>query len=348
MRHWPVLLIVIAFGLALVPAANAAQSPRPPNIIVIQTDDQDNGTVNQHVMPNVTRLISGAGTTFTDYIDSGPLCCPSRAVMLTGQYGHNNGVMWNGPNSYGDLIGKDDTLPVWLHRDGYVTAHVGKYLNNYERDVPDPNDVAPGWDQWHTALEGSTALPYYDYTLHENGRTVAYGSSKADYMTRVLNRKALTMIHRYASGPKPLFLALDQVAPHQGPSRDSRCSRGAPLPAPSDLGLFKNAALPMSPAFNEANVSDKPRFVRDTPRLTQAEIDNLQRINGCRLASMRAVDRGVRRIVRALRREHELKNTAILYTSDNGYLLGQHRLEGKIAPYEDSLHVPLIMRVPPA
>jgi arylsulfatase A-like enzyme len=104
----------------------------------------------------------------------------------------------------------------------------------------------------------------------------------------------------------------------------------------------------MSPAFNEADVSDKPRFVRNTPRLTQDEIDNLQRVNGCRLASMRAVDRGVRHIVRALRREHELKNTAIVYTSDNGFLLGQHRLEGKIAPYEDSLHVPLIVRVPPA
>jgi arylsulfatase A-like enzyme len=107
-----------------------------------------------------------------------------------------------------------------------------------------------------------------------------------------------------------------------------------------------NTPLPVSPAFNEADVSDKPRFVRLRSRLTAAEIANLRRVNGCRLASLQAVDRGVEHIFDALRQEGALSNTAVFYTSDNGYLLGQHREVGKIVPYEDSLHVPLAIRVP--
>jgi N-acetylglucosamine-6-sulfatase len=346
MRYWPAVLTAIALGLALAPVANATAASGPPNIIVIQTDDQDNGTVNDRVMPNVTRLISGVGTTFTDYIDSGPLCCPSRAVLLTGQYGHNNGVMWNAPNPYGDLIGKDNTLPVWLQQAGYVTAHVGKYLNFYGKAVSNPNDVAPGWDEWHTALEGAHVIPYYNYRLRENGHAVDYGSAKRDYITRVLNHKAVHLIHEYVGGPKPLFLSLDQVAPHVGPNKSARC-RGSALPYPTDMDKFVHAPLPESPAFNEADVSDKPRFVRLKPRLSRDEIARLQRVNGCRLASLQAVDRGVAHIVAALKAKGALKNTAILYTSDNGYLLGQHREVAKVIPYEKSLHVPLVVRVPP-
>ena len=345
-RFWLALAVAITVGLGGVSGAAAASGTRP-NIIVIQTDDQDNGTANERVMPSVVHLLGSVGTTFDDYVDSGPLCCPSRAVMLTGQYGHNNGVMWNEPHPYADLRGKENTLPVWLHEAGYVTAHLGKYLNHYGRFVSDPNEVAPGWDQWHSALEGSRPVPYYDYTLQENGHSIFYGSDGRDYITRVLNDKAENLIHRYVPGPRPLFLALDHLAPHVGPNTDPRC-QGAPLPYPRDLAKFAHTPLPESPAFNEADVSDKPRFVREKPRLTPEEIANLQRVNGCRLAALQAVDRGVGHIVDALREEGALKDTAIFYTSDNGYLLGQHRETAKVVPYEKSLHVRLVVRVPPA
>ena len=135
----------------------------------------------------------------------------------------------------------------------------------------EPDEVAPGWDEWHTALEGTHTTPYYDYRLHENGQAVDYGSSKRDYITRVLNDKAVNLIHQYVPGPKPLFLSLDQVAPHSGPNRDPRC-HNAPLPYPARPGQFEHTPLPESPAFNEADVSDKPRFVRMTPRLSATEI----------------------------------------------------------------------------
>ena len=304
--------------------------------------------MTKQVMPNTERLLAGHGTTFSDYIDSGPLCCPSRAVMLTGQYGHNNGVLWNDPNPYGDLRGKHDTLPVWLRRAGYRTAHLGKYLNNYAVATGDPNAVAPGWDEWDTILEDDPGHPvgYYDYTLRHNGTPVPYGSAPADYATRVLDDKAVRLIHRWVPKRRPAFIALDEVAPHSAPNRgDPRCFASA-LPAPRDSGLFADKPLPMPPNFNEADVSDKPSFIRAQPRLTPAEIAEMKRREDCRLASLRAVDRGVERIYDALRREHELDNTAILYTSDNGYMQGEHREHAKVDPYEEALHVPLIVRLP--
>jgi arylsulfatase A-like enzyme len=269
--------------------------------------------------------------------------------MLTGQYGHNNGVLWNDPNPYGDLRGKDNTLPVWLQRAGYRTAHIGKYLNNYAVGTGDPNEVAPGWDQWDTVLEESSKTPvsYYDYTLRENGRAVPYGSDPRDYVTRVLDHKAVDFIDRYG-GPHrhPLFMALDEIAPHQASNRgDPRCQSSA-LPAPRDSKLFENKPLPMPPSFNEADVSDKPWFIRVEPRLTAADIADMKRRQDCRLASLRAVDRGVTQVVAALRRKHEMKNTAFLFTSDNGYLQGEHREHAKVDPYEEALHVPLIVRLP--
>jgi N-acetylglucosamine-6-sulfatase len=324
-------------------ASPAKASPRP-NIIVIQTDDQNANMVTRRVMPETDKLLRHHGTTFSDYVDSGPLCCPSRAVLLTGQYGHNNGVLWDNPNPYGSLRGKDNTLPVWLQQAGYRTAHLGKYLNLYARAVSNPNEVPPGWDEWHTVLE---PVGYYHYTLRENGRAVDYGGRPRDYLTNVLNDKAVTMIHRYVPGRKPLFMELDQFAPHDSKqATDERC-HGVSVPAPRDEHLFEHRPLPMPPSFDEADVSDKPSFIRAQKRFSPGTETFMTREYGCRLASLRAVDRGVREIVHALRSEHELANTAIILTSDNGWLEGEHRVSGgKVDPYEEALHTPLVVRLP--
>ena len=181
--------------------------------------------------------------------------------------------------------------------------------------------------------------------LRVNGDAVQYGSAPSDYLTTVLNDKAVALIHRYLPGPKPLFMAVDQAAPHTGANSDPRCHDTA-LPAPADLDAFVDEPLRRPPSFNEADVSDKPRFVRMQPRLSSDAISNLRRIQNCRMASLLAVDRGVGRIVNALAEEHQLANTAIFYTSDNGFLLGEHRLVGKVDPYEADLRVPFIVRLP--
>ena len=141
-------------------------------------------------------------------------------------------------------------------------------------------------------------------------------------------------------------MELDEFAPHGSGVLDPRCS-GTAIPAYRDRDLFENAPVPMPPSFNEADVSDKPSFIRAQPPLSSAQIADLKRRHGCRLASLRAVDRGVGRISEALREEHALGNTVIIFTSDNGWLQGQHRVPGsKVDPYEESLHVPLIARLP--
>jgi N-acetylglucosamine-6-sulfatase len=333
-------------AVAILGCSSAAAKP-PPNIIVIQTDDQDRSTLTRKVMPATVKLLRKHGTTFTDYVVSSPLCCPSRAELLTGQYAHNNGVTWNNPNPYGDLREKANTLPAWLRHAGDVTAHVGKFLNQYAKAVADPDEVPPGWDEWHTVLE---PLGYYRYVLRENGHRVYHDSRRRDYLTRVLNRTAVRMIHRYVPRRRPLFMSVDQFAPHNGywwTHNSVPCLAGMPIPAPEDTDRFQHTELPMPPSFNELDVSDKPSFVQARAQLTEDAVRRTTRRYRCRLASLRAVDRGLAQIVKALRSEREFANTAIIFTSDNGWLTGQHRIPGaKVDPYEEDLHVPFVIRLP--
>lgn len=322
--------------------AAAAPAPPRPNIVLITTDDQEAASLSARTMPQTTKLLAGRGTSFDDAVVSGPLCCPSRAVTLTGQYGHNNGVLWNGPG-YADLRDKLNTLPVWLRRAGYRTAHLGRYLNLYGEAVGDWDRVAPGWDEWHTILEPQD---YFDYVLRVNGGHVGHGDADGQYLTTVLNKTAAGLVERYTPSPQPLFLQIDQVAPHSSGRADPRCGTYA-VPAPRDRGAFVGEPLPRPPSYDESDVTDKPSFVRDRPRIADRTRAEIKREHGCRLASLREVDRGVARIHEALRRAGELDNTVFIFTSDNGWLAGQHRVpRDKVIPYEETLRVPLLIRLP--
>jgi N-acetylglucosamine-6-sulfatase len=317
---------------------------KKPNILAIVTDDQTLASLTESTMPNVLNHISAQGTTFTNSIATTPLCCPSRATFLTGQYTHNHGVYANRPG-YADLINKRNVLPAWLQRAGYITAHVGKYVNRYGKSAQKETDIAPGWDEWVAALEPRS---YFDYDLQVNGRTVKYGSEDSDYLTRVFNWRAIKLIRKHTRGKQPLYLQLDQFAPHQRGAGDpaQRCAGGA-IPDPLDNSLFDGVPLPEPPNFNEADVSDKPSFIESKPEISAEERLDIERRYGCALASLVAVDRGVDQIVDTLQEIGELDNTIIMFTSDNGFFYGEHRIpQEKTIPYEESLRVPLIFRVP--
>jgi N-acetylglucosamine-6-sulfatase len=344
----------VAGALALLVAALAALSGSPgtahglatqpqPNIIVITTDDQPLSMLRERFMPKTFEQIADSGTTFADAVVTTPLCCPSRASMMTGEYAHNHDVL---ANSYGLLRDKSNVLPVWLRQAGYRTAHVGKFLNGYEGSAGDPTEVAPGWDAWFTTL-GATR--YFDYDVSANGQRIHFGKGRRSHVTRVLNRKAASLVRRYTPDTKPLYLQLDQRAPHTetGVNSGGRCGARAVPEIPKDERRFRDEPLPIPPSFNEADISDKPSFVRDRPLLNGARIKKISKRYDCALASLRSVDRGVKQIVQALRQTHELDYTVLLFTSDNGYYFGEHRIaRDKTHPYEEGIRVPLMMRVP--
>jgi N-acetylglucosamine-6-sulfatase len=326
-------LLAVLIALLTWPAAAAAR----PNVVVIETDDQT--VADMAVMPQTERLIGDAGTTFTDSYVSLSLCCPSRATFLTGQYAHNHGV-WsiNPPWGGYDRLKGDETLPVWLQRSGYATGVIGKYLNGYgDRD---PREIPPGWTEFQ-GLESRDTYRFYGYTLNDGGVLRHYGFAAADYQTDVLTRRAVDFIGRRAPSRRPFFLWTTYVAPHTGRPHDlgDPSEFNSAVPAPRHMFAFPGPLLPDDPAFDEPDVRGPPLRPRQLYRVAET--------TRRRQASLLAVDEGVARIVGALRRSGELEDTLLLFTSDNGWMSGEHRLPGgKIVPYEPSVKVPLLMRGP--
>jgi N-acetylglucosamine-6-sulfatase len=333
-------LVAVLIALLVWPAAAAAR----PNVVVIETDDQT--VADMAVMPHTQRLIGDAGTTFTDSYVSLSLCCPSRATFLTGQYAHNTGV-WsiNPPWGGYDRLRGAQTLPVWLQRAGYATGLIGKYLNGYgDRD---PLEIPPGWTEFE-GLESRDTYRFYGYTINDGGRLRRYGYANADYQTDVLTRRAVDFIDRRAPRRRPFFLWTTYVAPHTGQPHDFGDPgrfNGA-VPAPRHRFAFPGSLLPDSPAFDEPDMRDKPPQLR-RPRLRPQQLFRIADTTRRRRASLMAVDEGVGRIVDALKRAGELDDTLLVFTSDNGWMSGEHRQPGgKIVPYEPSVKVPLLMRGP--
>ena len=323
-----------------------AATPRP-NVIVIESDDQT--VESMRIMDRVNALIGAKGATFDNNFVNFSLCCPSRATFLTGQYAHNHGVVDNAPPAGGfpkfEPTHGNNNLAVWLKDAGYTTAMIGKYLSYMKQSI-----VPPGWSQWHAVVQGSEKV--YGYTTNDNGALNHHGEKPTDFLDDVLTAKAVNFINQSAPQPNPFFLWLTYTAPHvSGPDPNpnppySRCD-GASKPAPRNAGAFDDEPLPMPPNFNEADVSDKPAAIRDTPPMNATQIANTKRHYGCALASLLAVDKGVQDVVNALKARDQLGNTLVIYTSDNGFFYGEHRLFlVKRHIYEESIRVPLEMRGP--
>ena len=335
-------------------AAPAQTTQVKPNVVVVMTDDQ---TVEQMgALRRVRGLIGRAGTTFTRNFSTFPLCCPSRATYLTGQYSHNHGVRTSTPPAGGFYrLDSSNALPVWLRDAGYATAHIGKYVNGY--GTRDPREVPAGWEEWQGSVDPTT-YNYFNYCLNENGRLVAYGADPrlatscpdaeqrpSAYQGDLYSDKAVDYIKRRAPAARPFFLSVAYLAPHGGGPHD-----GQPCvtkPAPRHRGAYAGAPLPQPPGFNEPDVSDKPAFIRRRPRFNRAGIASIRTDYRCRRESLLAVDEGVGAMVAALEAKGELDNTLFIFTSDNGWFQGEHRVPAsKFKAYEPSVRVPALMRGP--
>ena len=312
--------------------ARAAAATGAPNIVLISTDDQ---TVEElQWMPFTRSLIGGRGVTFASGLSPHPLCCPARAEVLTGQYGQNNGVHHNaGPNGgYRALRDPDNTIARWLQRAGYRTAMVGKYLNGIGPQTSRP----AGWDHWNPFVGNTdfTTTTYFD----DGDLTVREG-----HVDDVTNAYARDYVEEL-SGERPFFLWVSNYAPHRAQYRPGWEEYS--YPAPRFQRVLTDVALPSlrKRSFNETDVSDQPS-ASQRPRVSPAE---MQRRFTTRIQALQSADEGVRDLVATLEATGELDSTYLFFVSDNGYLLGEHRLSYKNQVYRETLEVPFAVRVPGA
>lgn len=314
---------------------------QPANIVMIMTDDQDLLLDSMQYMPQVDALLAKQGTTFSNFFASLPLCCPARAMVLSGQYSHNNGIMTNlwptGGFAKAYTTGfEQDTIATALQEAGYRTALLGKYLNGYPFRS-DQTYIPPGWDYWWAPITDS-AYASYEYQVNHNGQIEEYGSRPEDYITDVMLAKGIAFISETTSlsPTQPFFMAFNVYAPHS-PAR----------PAPRHSDLFPDVKAPRTPSYDEADVSDKAPFMQAAPPLTAEQIEQMDSLYRARVQSLQAVDEAVAALVQTLEDTGQLDNTYIMFVSDNGFHMGQHRMvSGKGMPYEEDIRVPMIIRGP--
>ena len=292
--------------------------------------------------------IGAAGVTFEHAFASVPECCPSRASLLTGQYAHNHGVTSNEPPEGGfNAFADESTLPVWLEDAGYRTGYVGKYLNGYGWEALD-NDPPMSRPGGPTGLRSPTT-PSTRCTATTSTRTAR--SSPMARSRPTTRPTCLRTRPTSSSAPvsTPATRSSSQVAPaapHDEGVLEGQDVPRNPRPAPRHEGRFESAELPRGPSFNEPDVEDKPRFLRNDPQLTEERIAELEVLYRSRLESLLSVDELVHELATTLRRAGELDETVFIFTSDNGFMLGEHRQVGKEKVYEESAGVPLVIAGP--
>ena len=303
-------------------------SANRPDIVFVLTDDYRFDSMTY--MPLTSALLQNESVVFSNAFVAQPVCCPSRASILTGQYSHNHGVWENVPPQGGlSSFNETSTIATWLKQAGYRTGLFGKYLNGYDSLQPGQHYVPAGWDDWHAGASLTTID--FNYWLFENGTLNTFGNQVQDYGTDVLKQRAVQFIETTPTN-QPLFL---YFAPHNF------------LAHPSDTGKFANWGPWRPISFNEADVSDKPAWVRALPSMTAGDLSNIDSFSRQQLEALQSTDRAVAEMIDALKRTNRYQNTVFVITSDNGMSWGEHRwVNKKWCVYDECTRVPLWVRVP--
>ncbi|MEU7868889.1 sulfatase [Dactylosporangium sp. NPDC049140] len=335
MRRLPTLIAAVTAAAlaaaALTGSAAPAAAPAPPNVVFVLVDDLAWNLVQY--MPQVQRL-QRDGTTFTNYTVTDSLCCPSRSSIFTGKFPHDTGVFTNenpdgGFGVFRDRGNEQHTFATALQGRGYATAMMGKYLNGYlPKDLYQP----PGWSEWDVAGNG---YGEYNYNLDENGKLVPYGNADSDYLTDVVSAKGQAFIRRSAAAGQPFLLEIATFAPH-----------GPFTPARPDLDKFPGLTAPRGPAFDTLP-TDAPAWLAGNGPLTAAELQKIDADFRKRAQAVQAVDRMIAGLRQTLADAGVAGNTYVVFSSDNGFHMGQHRLvEGKQTAFDHDVRVPLVVAGP--
>jgi arylsulfatase A-like enzyme len=332
------------------PSSTPATEPpaKRPNVVLILTDDLD--TSLMPYMPNVNRLIRDQGADLPQFYVEQSSCCPSRASILSGLYAHNHGVIGNvwprGGYDRWKETEQDDGLPVWLERAGYRSALLGKYFNEYPyhpgSHLSDAEKaerkayVPPGWQSWASPVQGN-AYAQNHYRLNVDGEVDT--DFHDEYLDTLLGERALDLVDGadgfdFAAGGQFLYYA--SYSPH------------TPYAYPAELeGSFADAEYPRTPDFGEADVTDKFGLTRTRKPLSASDIEIIDETFRKRVRSVQVLDQYVARLVEELKAGGALDNTYLIFTSDNGYLMGNHRREiGKYNQFQGTVNVPFYIRGP--
>ncbi|MEO8359457.1 MAG: sulfatase [Vicinamibacteria bacterium] len=342
-RFTPFLAVVALFvgcGAAapLGKTEPAVAAKRPPNLVVVLLDDAD--VEITEAMPRLRTLFFDKGVRFSSHIANTPLCGPSRAILMSGQYAHNNKVYYNNGPEGGytpwQKGGYDEhSLGSWLQVLGYRTGLFGKYINDYPTGQAETL-VPKGWDDFRGILSDREAHNIH-FTMNENGALKLYEASKGGYQTDVLSARMDSFIRAKTAADKPFFAFLSLSAPHVPPE-----------PAERHLKEFAGETAPRKPSYNEADLSDKPKALREQSQpLTKADARQIDVTYREMKQSLLSVEDAMETLIKTLTETGELSRTYIFFTSDNGWFRGEHRIPGeKYAPYEESIRVPMIVRGP--
>jgi N-acetylglucosamine-6-sulfatase len=360
-RYRDLMVKIAAVALLVLAAPAMAQ----PNIVVIVADDLDQSLFTrmylEGYLPTIRSYIGDRGTIFRNSFVTTSLCCPARATLLTGQYSHNHNVLDNlKPLGGVTKFNASTALPVWLKGGNYITGLVGKYLNGYGADgsqplssPENPGHIPSGWDFWRALT--TNEMYGYNVTQWDSVSKTTKLATYSEYQTDKLAQMAANFIagvEQYDA--RPFFLLLAPFAPHEdeGGGATTSCAsklwRNVVTPSAFYLGTMAHyfGSLPQPPSYNEADVADKPAFIQAFPQLTAEEVDCARLQYQLRAEAMRSVDDMVQTVVNALITHGELADTILVFTSDNGYSLGEHRLCCKISGYEEAIRVPLLMSGP--
>ncbi len=291
-----------------------------PNVVVVVSDDQ-----SMQTEPFMRNIRGPAWTRMRNAYINTSLCCPSRATILSGLYSHHTGV---NDNAHAERFDDDATVAKWLQDDGYRTALIGKYLNHYPFDWDD-GEVPPNWDEW-IAFNGGTR--YYDYELSINGDVQSYGDTPEEYSTDVLRDYALDFIDETTadSPDQPFFLYFTPFGVH-----------GPRIPAPRDEQAPVKRLLEHRDNYNRVQSGPKPDWVKILEPVDDQYEHKRERGEARTILS---VDDAIGALESKLREVGVLKDTVIIFISDNGFSYGSHRLDDKNCHYEECAHVPMAIR----
>lgn len=374
-------LVLLAGGQAALPddgPTPQAEAPAVvddrPNILVVNMDDMRFDELRW--TPHVQRLLVEQGASFANSFAPNPLCCPSRTTFLLGQYSHQHGVLSHQPPYGFGSLDDTHTMAERMQDAGYLTGFTGKYLNGYGLQPSKVTGgssltyVPPGWDDWRAGVQteftptspfvGGT-YSYFSFTENVDGTLTSH---RGEYSSTTIANDTAELVRAYHEREAPWFIWMNPVAPHTGNPREPddpapfrlKDGRVIPFPTPARPEWVKgvyDARLRHAPGVRasglpaEKDVSDKPPLSRRLPELAPKEEANVLEVSRQRAEALRAWDRQFARLVSQLQDAEEWANTIVVFTSDNGFLLGEHRLRmGKIWSYEESIRVPLVVAGP--